>query len=391
MSLLRPTLQGRAGFDPKGFGGGVNAPFGRSADYPGYHNGQDYFWLGSTSARQLNISTAASKNIYPVKSGALKRVDSGSLGLGMYQQLDSSTRAYYWHLSSRLSNGTYDTNRAIGVMGHTGSAAGSGDHLHFEVRKAPYGFGDRVDPEPYFKALTAAQKTRHKKIAAFLNPHAVNVGLPKTTTASDGVPGPNYWKLLQAVARAWGFYGGTVDGKPGNLTYSAEARLWSDYVNKPKPVPAPEPAPEPEPAPALESDEPPVEPVEPEPVEPDPVEPEPVEPQPTPEPDWPVEPVEPVPSPATPSSPPEAPKEYTMPTVPVPATPDIILPANVRAGLYLGNWSVGVAIAATAAGVLAIDAPVHPALVATIAVYGVLSSAISGLARANTTTVKKTS
>lgn len=78
-----------------------------------------------------------------------------------------------------------------------------------------------------------------------------------------------------------------------------------------------------------------------------------------------------------------------MPTVPVPPTPDVILPANVRAGLYLGNWVAGVALAATAAGVVAIGAPAPPALVVAIAVYGVISSAISGLARANTTTVKK--
>jgi len=246
MSLLRPTLQGRAGFDPKRFGPGVNAPFGRSPDYPGYHNGQDYFWLGAASARRLNISTAASLNVYPVRSGKLYRIDSSSLGLGLWQPLDSRTRIYYWHLRSRVSTGTYSTARAVGVMGHTGSAAGNDNHLHLEVRVSPYGSRNRVNPEPFFKSLSTAEKARYKKIAAFLNPHAVNVGLPKTTTAYDGEPGKNYWKLVQAVARAWGFYGGAVDGIPGNLTYAAEGRLWGDYVNKPKPVSPPEPAPEPE-------------------------------------------------------------------------------------------------------------------------------------------------
>jgi|GEM_PF-6839807 len=265
MSLLRPTLQGRAGFDPKRFGPGVNAPFGRSSDYPGYHNGQDYFWLGAASARRLNISTAASLNVYPVKSGKLYRIDSSSLGLGLWQQLDSRTRIYYWHLRSRVSTGTYSTARAIGVMGHTGSAAGNDNHLHLEVRVSPYGSRNRVNPEPFFKSLSTAQRARYKKIAAFLNPHAVNVGLPKTTTAYDGEPGKNYWKLVQAVARAWGFYGGAVDGIPGNLTYAAEGRLWGDYVNKPKPVLPPEPAPEPEPEPIVIVIDPPAD-AEPEPI-----------------------------------------------------------------------------------------------------------------------------
>ena len=303
MSLLRPTLQGRAGFDPKRFGPGVNAPFGRSSDYPGYHNGQDYFWLGAASARRLNISTAASLNVYPVKSGKLYRIDSSSLGLGLWQQLDSRTRIYYWHLRSRVSTGTYSTARAIGVMGHTGSAAGNDNHLHLEVRVSPYGSRNRVNPEPFFKSLSTAQRARYKKIAAFLNPHAVNVKLPKTTTAYDGIPGPNYWELVQAVSRAWRFYSGAVDGKPGNLTYAAEAKLWADYVNKPKPASPPEPAPEPEPIVIVI--DPPAEPV----PEPTPDEPEPT---PAPEPETPTLPPSPKPAPVEPGQP-DPPPQHAKP------------------------------------------------------------------------------
>lgn len=136
----------------------------------------------------------------------------------------------------------------------------------------------------------------------------------------------------------------------GAFTSKAAGTLPKITTKQPAPAPAPEPTP------------------------PAPIKPAPAEPAPEP-------------TPVTPPSPIE--REHTMPTVPVPSTPDVILPANVRAGLYLGNWAAGVILAAAAAGVVAIDAPVHPALVAAIAVYGVLSSAISGLARANTQTVKK--
>ena len=270
MSLQRPTLQGRAGFNPTGYGPGINAPFGRSPVYFGgsrSHNGQDYFWLGGASASRLGISTAASLGVYPVLAGTAHPISSASLGTGVYQQLDSSHRVYYWHLSARTHSSprTVSTATRIGTMGHTGSAAGNQNHLHMEIRHAPYGSANRIDPEPFFKTISAADKARYEKIAAFLNPHAVNVGLPKTTTAYDGEPGKNYWKLVQAVARAWGFYGGAVDGIPGNLTYAAEGRLWGDYVNKPKPVLPPEPAPEPEPEPIVIVIDPPAD-AEPEPI-----------------------------------------------------------------------------------------------------------------------------
>jgi hypothetical protein len=230
--LLRPTLQGRAGYDPDGYGPGVGAPFGTSPDYPGNHHGQDYFWLAAASAQKLGISTAESKVIYPVVDGGAHRITSPALGNGYWQALDGSTRAYYWHLSTftAVDGAMVTVTTPLGVMGHTGTAAGSADHLHFEIRLAPYSDGNRVDPEPYFSVLSNAQKDRYRKIAAFLNTYASELAVSKTTTDQDGIPGPNYWRLVQAFGKKGGFYSGTVDGIPGPLTYAAENYIWETYV-----------------------------------------------------------------------------------------------------------------------------------------------------------------
>lgn len=159
MTLVRPTLQGRNGYNPNGYGPGVNAPYGYSSAYfngTRMHNGQDYFWLGAESAARLGISTEASKGVYAVVDGPVYRVDDSALGLGLYQQIDTAHRAYYWHLSERVSNGTYKTTDRIGRMGLTGTAAGTGEHVHFEVREAPYGSANRKDPEPFFSSVVPA-------------------------------------------------------------------------------------------------------------------------------------------------------------------------------------------------------------------------------------------
>lgn len=165
MTLQRPTLAGRKGFDPGGIGPGLSAPYGYSSAYFGgsrMHNGQDYFWLGAESAARLGISTEASKGVYAVVDGPVYRVDDSALGLGLYQQIDATHRAYYWHLSERVSNGTYKTTDRIGRMGTTGTAAGTGEHVHFEVREAPYGSANRKDPEPFFRASAALEPNQRQ-------------------------------------------------------------------------------------------------------------------------------------------------------------------------------------------------------------------------------------
>lgn len=248
MTLIAPTLQGRAGFDPNGHGAGVQSPFGRSPGYLGgtaFHNGEDHFWLGAASAARLGISTTASKDVYPCLNGPASPIDDPALGIGVWQQIDAQHRVYYWHMSRRIYAATESliTTQRLGVMGSTGSAAGDDDHLHLEVRKAPYRMADRINPRPFFtgKGNGPAAGIDHRAVGAFLNTHAGNLRLPTTTTAEDGDPGSRYWRLVQALGRAWSFYDGAVDGKPGPKTYAANAYIWENYVKPKPPVVTPPP------------------------------------------------------------------------------------------------------------------------------------------------------
>ncbi len=51
--------------------------------------------------------------------------------------------------------------------------------------------------------------------------------LSTSSTESDGIPGPNYWKLLQCFAAKRGGYTGPIDGAPGFYSYSGLQRAAS--------------------------------------------------------------------------------------------------------------------------------------------------------------------
>lgn len=180
MALQRPTLQARKGYDPNGYGPGVNSPFGYS---PGYfsgtvkHNGQDYFWCKPETAARLGITTAQSQEVYAALNGPIHHADDLALGDGLYQQIDSQYRIYYWHLSSRTAPRSVLTTTRVGVMGDTGTAGNGQVHLHLEVRKMPYRSIDRVDPEPFFStSVTPATGGGSTPIPITPSPTATNPG-----------------------------------------------------------------------------------------------------------------------------------------------------------------------------------------------------------------------
>lgn len=158
MALQRPTLQARKGYNPNGYGPGLNAPFGYSLSYFGgevKHNGQDYFWCKPETAVRLGITTAQSQDLYAALNGPMHHANDLALGDGVYQQIDSEHRIYYWHMASRIEPKNVLTTTRVGQMGDTGTAGNGQVHLHLEVRKMPYRFIDRVNPEPFFASSVA--------------------------------------------------------------------------------------------------------------------------------------------------------------------------------------------------------------------------------------------
>lgn len=148
--MMRPTLQARKGFNPFGTGPGVRAPYGYSNLYVGHHNGEDYFWLLKDSAERLGMTTESSKRVYPVVEGPVWHTSDTVLGLGLWQQIDGNHRAYWWHLRDREPQGTYGVDSTIGRMGATGTGSSGEEHLHFEIRQAPYAKANRINPAPFF-------------------------------------------------------------------------------------------------------------------------------------------------------------------------------------------------------------------------------------------------
>ncbi len=70
-------------------------------------------------------------------------------------------------------------------------------------------------------------------------------------------------------------------------------------------------------------------------------------------------------------------------TVEVPEVPDVILSTKARDRLYLANWLVGSALAATVAGWLATGLASPIWLLVAVTVYSSVSGSVSLIAKAN--------
>ncbi|QEO08881.1 M23 family metallopeptidase [Protaetiibacter larvae] len=263
-------------------------PFPVSTQPKNGHWGAEYLDTGAKRANPhlgTDFAPGAGAAIPAVAAGTVvARSSSPSKVLGYTLEVlhEDGVYALYCHMRAAAAVGAgarVELGQTVGYVGATGAVTGAHLHLAFSWTKGGGSvIGATFDPIPYIAARSdpAAEEARRaqvRAIAAFLNQHAANLGRATTDADQDGVPGPRYWTLVQALGRAWGFYTGGIDGDPGPLTYAAEAHIWSTWVNLPPAAPAPEPQPAPEPTPV----EQPVEQPAPEPQPEIPATPEPEE------------------------------------------------------------------------------------------------------------------
>ena len=122
-------------------------------------------------------------------------------------------RTQYMHLSAFvLANGASigpggTVGRSGGAAGAPGSGSSTGPHVHWHMINPS---GVRINPLVYLDSIGGG-------------------GLPKTTTESDGVPGPIMWKRAQNWLRITNGYTGPIDGVPGVNTYAALQRAMRGY------------------------------------------------------------------------------------------------------------------------------------------------------------------
>jgi TP901 family phage tail tape measure protein len=133
--LVNPTRSGRRGGNPYGI---------KKTYYSlGYHTGQDY-------------EAGVGDDVLAVADGSVVGAGfSGSLGNLLTIQHADGIRTYYAHLSKMLKK-TGDVKKGdhvaeAGFSGNVIPKGPDGAHLHFEVRKSPYGFNKEsiVNPNSY--------------------------------------------------------------------------------------------------------------------------------------------------------------------------------------------------------------------------------------------------
>ncbi|GLY20982.1 peptidoglycan DD-metalloendopeptidase family protein [Micromonospora sp. NBRC 101691] len=121
-------------------------------------------------------------------------------------------RTQYMHLSAfSLGNGAVvGAGATVGLSGGAAGAPGSGSstgpHVHWHMINPS---GVRINPLTYLAGIGGT--------------------LPKTSTESDGIPGPIMWQRAQNWLRMEHGYTGPIDGAPGPNTYAALQRAMRGY------------------------------------------------------------------------------------------------------------------------------------------------------------------
>lgn len=140
----------------------VSFPYGVPGPYKyGYHTGQDHSTHGEIGKPCVAVS--AGEVVESSDTGGTWGPSYGAIVV-VEAKVDRTIYRYgYAHLSKRLLEvgAKVRSGQKVGLSGNTGNS--SGPHLHFEVRTAPFKYGDDVNPRrildrdrPDMRALFAA-------------------------------------------------------------------------------------------------------------------------------------------------------------------------------------------------------------------------------------------
>lgn len=123
----------------------INCRYGKPGDWAaGHHTGVDFDAVPGTPVTSVapGFVVSADASAWGADYGNHVVIQVGDFQVG------------YCHLKSFdagiTTGATVDTGSAVGLSGNTGRT--TGPHLHFEVRKAPYAYGDDVDPIVFITA-----------------------------------------------------------------------------------------------------------------------------------------------------------------------------------------------------------------------------------------------
>ncbi|WP_035758051.1 peptidoglycan DD-metalloendopeptidase family protein [Granulicoccus phenolivorans] len=150
----------------------------------------------------------------------------GTGGWAAIVAMDNGWGSYYLHCSgfaaehgARVNSGDVIA-RSGGRPGAPGAGSSTGPHLHWHLYDPN---GVRRNPLDYAQAPGGAAPSGS---APSTSPGGT---IPKSATASDGVPGPIFYQRMQNWLKQSHGYAGPVDGKPGSNTYAALQRALRNH------------------------------------------------------------------------------------------------------------------------------------------------------------------
>lgn len=174
----------------------------------------DYNPQGLNGGRKhagIDIFAAEGTPLYAVDTGTVRQSEEGLGGHVVYLASPDGTTYLYCHLSAfeGASGRSVAAGDVIGYVGHTGNAAHTSPHLHFEVH--PSGTHDTVDPYPLVKAAQQnssvtlqAPPATAPKVARQSTSHSLGAKALAAAYAAKHAGPPSASALLYPLAQAIG-------------------------------------------------------------------------------------------------------------------------------------------------------------------------------------------